>query len=340
MGIKFEFLKAGNGDCILISTSDGTNILIDGGISKTYHSELKDKLNDIKNKNRYLDLVVLTHYDNDHIGGILELLDNEKKSLKESGNTILKEFWFNSFDKALVNQSNNSNQTSAKQQIKFDDYIKELLPHITYKSLVSTDEVQDVFIGDNQELKITFLSPNNQKLEKLFLKYEKETQSYQTSALSNDYDISIEELAEKEFKKDTSLTNGASIAFILEYEELKFMFLGDAHIDVIIDRLKKLGYSSKKRLKLEFVKLSHHGSSKNLNNDFLDLIETNKFVILTNGGRHSHPQKETIAKILTYSQRKKGEIEFIYNYEHIKNILTPKEKRTHKVVFVNDEVSC
>jgi beta-lactamase superfamily II metal-dependent hydrolase len=284
-------------------------------------------------------LVVLTHYDDDHIGGVLKLLEDEKNFIQKSGATILKELWFNSFDEALVNSLSHTNQTSAKQQIKFDEYVKEFLPFIKYSSKLSIDTTKEKILGENQEVKFIFLSPNNQKLDDLLSKYKKDTQNYQTSALSSDYDISIEDLSKKNFKKDTSLTNGASIAFVLEYEDLKFMFLGDAHIDIIIDKLKELGYSSENRLKLEFVKLSHHGSSKNLNNDFLDLIETNKFIILTNGGRHNHPNKETLAKILTHSKRADTDIEFICNYEHTKNILTPLEKRTYKAIFLNEEVN-
>jgi beta-lactamase superfamily II metal-dependent hydrolase len=341
MGIRFEFLKAGNGDCIFISTDEGINILIDGGIEKTYDRELKLLLKrEVRDRGLQLDLVVLTHYDDDHIAGLLRLLEYEIKKLENKKSTIIKELWFNSFDEALVTPINYSNNTSAKQQIKFDDYIKELLPHIIYKSPLSIDEVQDIFMGDSQELKITLLSPNNKKLEKLFLKYEKETKNNQTSARSNDYAISIKKLAQEKFKKDTSLSNGASIAFILEYKNKKFLFLGDAHIDLIIDSLEKLGYNSENRLELEFVKLSHHGSSKNLNSDFLDLIDTDRFVILTNGGRHQHPNKEVLSKIVTHHKRNRDEhIEFIYNYEHTRNIFTPDEKREYKIVFKNEILS-
>jgi beta-lactamase superfamily II metal-dependent hydrolase len=317
MGIRFKFIKAFNGDSILISTNN-SNILIDGGTTKTYYKSLKKEIDNLKDADKKLDLVVLTHYDDDHIGGILKLLDDEKKSIKQGGTTILKEFWFNSFDEALVNISNTSNETSAKQQIKFDEYIKELLPFINYSSRLSTDNITEKFLGENQEIRFILLSPNNQKLDKLFTKYKREIKNYQTSALSNDYDISIEELSQRAFKKDTSLPNGASIAFIMEYKELKFMFLGDAHIDLIIDRLKELGYSSKNRLKLEFVKLSHHGSSKNLNSEFLDLIDTNKFVILTNGSKYNHPNKEALSRIILNPNRDKNiRIYFICNYKNI-----------------------
>ncbi|MCK4441333.1 MAG: MBL fold metallo-hydrolase, partial [Sulfurovaceae bacterium] len=123
MGIRFEFLEAGNGDCIFISTTEGTNILIDGGIENTYPRKLKPLLKrEVRDKGIKLDLVVLTHYDDDHIAGLLKLLEEETKQIKNGKSTIIKEFWFNSFDEALVKPINYSNNTSAKQQIKFDDY--------------------------------------------------------------------------------------------------------------------------------------------------------------------------------------------------------------------------
>ena len=116
------------------------------------------------------------------------------------------------------------------------------------------------------------------------------------------------------------------------------MFLGDAHIDLIVESIKELGYSSENRLKLEFVKLSHHGSSKNLNSEFLDLIESQKFVISTNGGRHKHPNKETLSKIVTHPKRAIN-IEFIYNYEHTKKIFTPSEKKEYRAIFKNENLT-
>ncbi len=319
MSIKFEFLKAGNGDCIFINIDNQINILIDGGIENTYYRELKPFLKkEVIDRGLQLDLVVLTHYDDDHIAGLLKLLEDEIRQIENKKNTIIKELWFNSFDKALGKPINYTNNTSAKQQIKFNDYIKKLLPYISYKSLISIDEIQNIFIGNNQELKITLLSPNNQKLEKLFLKYKKETKNYQTSSRSNDYNKSIEELSLKRFKKDTSLPNGASIAFILEYKNKKFLFLADAHIDLIVDSLKRLDYSSNNKLKLEFIKLSHHGSKKNINQEFLNLIDSNNFIILTSGGKHGHPDKEALSKIILNSNRENSKkLNFICNYQNI-----------------------
>ncbi len=87
--------------------------------------------------------------------------------------------------------------------------------------------------------------------------------------------------------------------------------MGDADVNVLNNSLKKL---DKELLNFEFVKLSHHGSFKNnINKEFLQLIKTDTYVILTDG-TYRHPNKETIQLILDHKPKSK-EIEFIFNYE-------------------------
>jgi len=76
--MKINFLPAFNGDCILITT-DKFNILIDGGMSRTYYRILRDKLEELEQ----IDLVILTHIDEDHIAGLIELFDGKYDKSKE-----------------------------------------------------------------------------------------------------------------------------------------------------------------------------------------------------------------------------------------------------------------
>ena len=126
-------------------------------------------------------------------------------------------------------------------------------------------------------------------------------------------------------EKDTSLYNSSSIAFILKYQNKNFLFLADASVEVINYSLKQLCYSKENRLKIDFVKLSHGGSIKNIDSEFLDMVNTNRYVILTDGKRFGFPHKETLELILTHKLRAEF-IEFICNYQNVlENKLSEEE---------------
>lgn len=66
-GLEVDFLDVGQGDAILIKTSAGQNILIDGGRDKAALRRLAENLPWF---DQQLDLVILTHPDDDHSGGL------------------------------------------------------------------------------------------------------------------------------------------------------------------------------------------------------------------------------------------------------------------------------
>jgi glyoxylase-like metal-dependent hydrolase (beta-lactamase superfamily II) len=89
--MEFKLLQANNGDAIHLRTKDEKgrfyNILIDGGTVETYSyknkkgksepGELKQLIEHIKKQNEFIDLLILTHVDDDHIGGILRWFEQD-----------------------------------------------------------------------------------------------------------------------------------------------------------------------------------------------------------------------------------------------------------------------
>ncbi len=65
--LKVTFFDVGQGDATLIETPDGVQVLIDGGRDGTVVRKLSDELGFF---DRTLDMVVGTHPDSDHIGGL------------------------------------------------------------------------------------------------------------------------------------------------------------------------------------------------------------------------------------------------------------------------------
>lgn len=69
--VRVKFLNVGQGDSILITTPRGGNILIDGGRDSVVLERLGRNLSFFEKK---IDLVVATHDDLDHVGGLPEVI--------------------------------------------------------------------------------------------------------------------------------------------------------------------------------------------------------------------------------------------------------------------------
>ena len=69
--LEVDFYDVGQGDGIFIETPDGKQILVDGGPSNMILEKLGKEMSFY---DRYIDLVVLTHPEYDHINGLIEVI--------------------------------------------------------------------------------------------------------------------------------------------------------------------------------------------------------------------------------------------------------------------------
>ena len=84
--MKLHVVQAEYGDCLILESETGKNsttVLIDGGPYQTFEKHLKPTLQRLP-INGQLDLVVLSHIDNDHIIGLVDLLE-EIRDQRENG---------------------------------------------------------------------------------------------------------------------------------------------------------------------------------------------------------------------------------------------------------------
>jgi beta-lactamase superfamily II metal-dependent hydrolase len=334
MAITVRLLKANHGDCILVShigAGETFNLLIDGGNPATfkygprlrYDGDLCLALDEIKAKNQVIDLAILTHIDDDHIGGLLRAFE-APGYLRD----LVKSIWFNSSKNITdyfghpeipendVVLSDDSPETSAQQGKALD----ALLEEIGCKQTPIVKAGQVITMGP---FKFTILSPNESHLHKLLHVWPYDGTSSETAGTANDHSLSFEDIwAADEFKKDSSLPNGSSIAFIAEADGKSMLFLGDAHDQTVVDSLQSLGYCSESKLNVDFVKVSHHGSRHNTSKHFLAMINAGKYLISTNGLRHGLPDKRTIARILASTE----DSLICFNYRSvIESLLLPSE---------------
>jgi beta-lactamase superfamily II metal-dependent hydrolase len=340
MEIKVDFLKVLNGDAIHISynyNQKDINIVIDSGTDKAYEEEeqtppydildgeFKKLINKLKKKKETIDLLILTHVDDDHIGGVLKWMESS-----DFDSRMIKRVWFNSGQ--LVSEYINSKKkdntfelkldifeslkTSISDGVSFEDKIDK--SGIWDRKLIKADDIHD-----EKEIgaKFLILSPYKNNLKKLLKEWSiKEPDSLKTSS-KLDYKDTIKELLEKDADEDYDNTphNVSSIAFILEIQGKKFLFLADSSHVIIAKSLKRLKI---KYLDVDLVKISHHGSKYNTSNHLLKKINCNKYVISTNQ-YGSRPYKVTIARIINNNPN--CEIYLNYKEELEKKIFMPQD---------------
>jgi len=305
-----KILKAGQGDSILIrflgNDSKYKNILVDGGNSKAeYQNHLKKEILQIRENNESIDLLIITHTDQDHVKGIQYLLNDEEINKK-----IIKQVWFNSFDSSF---SPDNNDISYIESCKIQNLLIEYGISRDNNVVVLDDLSPIDFFGAH----ITILSPYQSDLEKLIVKNDLDIAAY-----GNDYGFSLDELIEgnsnifidKNEDLDTSLENIVSIAFLFELNEKSFLLLGDAIPNTIEKSVEKLIKQRRiGHLQVDFIKLSHHASQKSLSFKMLEYIKTQNYAVSANRNKSNLPNKITFAKILR-GKIYEGKIKFVFNY--------------------------
>ncbi|MPY89897.1 MAG: MBL fold metallo-hydrolase [Luteitalea sp.] len=120
--MQLTLFQSSQGDCLLLSNAAATaRILVDGGMPGAYRDHVAPTLAKLRKANQKIDLVYISHIDQDHIGGILEMLDDEvtwrvHEYQTNNGNPRhktphvprppeIRTIWHNSFHEQLTNNA-------------------------------------------------------------------------------------------------------------------------------------------------------------------------------------------------------------------------------------------
>jgi hypothetical protein len=104
--LKLRVVQARFGDCLIVESGSGKrrkHVLIDGGPGRVYEPFLRKELARIAGEGGQVDLMVLSHVDNDHVLGLLELMTElkETRSLGSPGLPGIRRIWHNAFQEIL-----------------------------------------------------------------------------------------------------------------------------------------------------------------------------------------------------------------------------------------------
>lgn len=90
--MKIRVFRSDKGDCLLLRTTRGRTLLVDGGMPQSFEEWVKPALEKLSPPR--LDVVCVSHIDQDHIGGVLRLFQWRAKG---SGAPGVGELWHNGF---------------------------------------------------------------------------------------------------------------------------------------------------------------------------------------------------------------------------------------------------
>ncbi|WP_434345598.1 ComEC/Rec2 family competence protein [Myxococcus virescens] len=323
--MKLEMLPAGRGDCLILEYgTEGRRhrVLIDGGMPGTAKA-LRSRLRDTPQP--HFELVVVTHVDLDHIGGILKILQDPARPF------TFGDLWFNGYgqmrpflaDTLGEGHGPDFREAGGSPQDLLGPAQGEALAKLVrdgpwneafgHKALVVPDagELPRVILPGG--LSLTLLSPTPNTLRKMAGVWKKEVEAVEEQFVQEELvgarsmadllggELDVEELANQREELDEAEANGSSIALLAEYEGRSLLLGADAWPQVLVPSLQRLlKQRGQQRLTVSAVQVPHHGSKKNLTKQLLALLDTERFLISTDGSRFKHPDPVSVARIVNH----------------------------------------
>lgn len=301
-----EVLNAFHGDCLLLhyGTLDKPKImLVDGGPNGTFDASLKPRiltLSETRSKPLKLDHVMVSHLDDDHISGILQLVEEIK-----SGTELCKapSFWFNTFDDtmqlappALAEARDDLGLTEAAAITASVEHasvnqgrdLRDAVATIFSKQ----NNGEDLLFSDGQGrplaisgLDVTLVCPDKQHL----------------ADLAEKWIASPKKKADTAAYVDKSVFNLSSLVVVVspkdEEDGPRILLTGDARGDHILAGLGGAGLlDDDGTAHFSILKVPHHGSDRNLDREFFRKI-TADYYVLSGDGKYSNPSASVLAWI-------------------------------------------
>lgn len=313
--MRVHALPADYGDALLIEYDSPTTkwVLIDGGTSDSYATML-DRMKELMGSDRRLELLVITHVDQDHILGVLDLLQDVKNRFQ------IERIWFNGW--RHLDPSHGAVLGPAD-----GDRLSKLLDtdhHTVWNKPFSQSDPKELNNGaivthaDDSPRRVSFagldidiISPTPHRLRMFIDEWATATkreldkprkeprESVPDNALGQP---GFEKLLALKGGSDGSAANGSSIAFVLTADGKRVLFTGDAFKGVVAKGVKKLRKPGDDYLTVDLVKVSHHGSKNNTSKTLLKVVRSSKWLFCSNGKIHNHPDPQTVAWVIEHGR--------------------------------------
>jgi hypothetical protein len=309
---ELELLPALNGDCIWLTygtEEDRRHVLVDCGAVQVADLARR-RIVDVGASNGVVELFVLTHIDADHISGAIPLFEDPEVGAR------IGDVWFNGWDQLRGFLSVSQGEAFSTLLARPDRPFRwnGIDPGGGRVPPIVTDGVSHPQVELDGGLRLTVLSPTRGGLQRLAAHWHAALRELEPTpamlgrrprplAPERPADLDIARLAAEGPTRDASVPNLSSIAVLAEYGGRAVLLTGDAHADVLVGSIAALQAArgrAGERLRLDALKLSHHGSANATTKELLDVVECTNYLVPTDGSRFHHPDREAIARVVVH----------------------------------------
>ncbi|HEY2962192.1 MAG TPA: hypothetical protein VGJ37_07235 [Pyrinomonadaceae bacterium] len=333
MFLSLDVRRARKGDCLILhygSKNDPGLGVIDGGPSQVYRPQLKPRLDQIRKGRKLgaddplpIDFLMVSHIDDDHINGVLELTKEllEAKAAQKPLPLKIMGVWHNTFDDIIGNSPKELTAAvtaqfgtaslsgepdvdgldpdaakvlaSVDQGFRLRDDVRGLKlrinPGFNGGLVIAKAKAKAIDMGKG--MKFTVIGPMHDEVVELqkehdaFLK-KKEKAKGTAGALAA--------------FTDNSAANLSSLVVLAEAGEKQILLTGDARGDKVLEGLELAGLlkkDGKSTMHVDIFKVPHHGSDRNADPILFRRVTADHYVF-SGDGEHGNPERATLQMLL------------------------------------------
>ncbi len=303
---SLEAVKARHGDCLLLHWGEADHpriALIDGGPETVYAQYLAPRLRKLAKQRGVeklkLDLTMVSHIDDDHINGVLDLADDIENG---DAPAEIDKLWFNSLEGLLDTEI--ARGTKAQVTASIDAITPGVASEWDRKIIASVPQGQLLHaFADRQGILDLMNAPYAPIV--MFSKGQKPAKiKGLTLTVLGPFADEVEELRKKwkELRKegiaaafrDASPYNLSSIVVMLEYDGKRALLTGDARGDKVMAGLDARGLMTDGKIHVHLLKLPHHGSQNNVTRGFFENVTADHYVVSGDHEKFPNPHENAM----------------------------------------------
>lgn len=322
--LELHLLPARQGDAIWVRWGQKQlthQLIVDMG-TLGVGKRLRERLEELPEKARRFELLVVTHIDADHIGGVLTcLMDAAPLKGLEFG-----DIWFNGLDHLPITKKTDIEEQGGAQGSRFAIWLagRTWNEYFEGEAVYRNKKPKTVRLPGG--LSITILGPTSKRLAALAPVWSKELEVALKKKRAKEGGGAVESLGRRQVEPrlastddlrrlaamstgaDDSEPNGSSIFLLLEHGRRKVLLTGDAYAQDIIAGIDSLGV--KRPFKIDALKVPHHGSSQNVTKELIRAVECPLFLFSTDGTQFEHPDAAAVACVIANARSRPVKLAF------------------------------